>query len=194
MQQGSNLYFIAIIPPEPIFSEIKEFQKYFADKYNSKEALKRPSHITLIAPFEQLPSQELALMTFTENFASKRKNFELSVEGFGSFTVEVIYAALEKNDALKKLQKELSLSFYKNFRIPGGKGGLPFNAHITIAFKDLSPLKFPDAWKEFSTKLYRRKWMMGSICLLRHNFKEWEIIKRAELKGDDVGETMELGF
>ena len=195
MQSGSNLYFIAIIPPEPIYSEMKEFQKYFADKYHSIEAFKRPSHITLIAPFQQSLSKESALITFTENFASKRNNLELSIEGFGSFSVGVIYAALVKNEALKKLQKELSLSFYKNFRVEGGKGAsFAFNAHMTIAFKDLSPLVFPNAWEEFRTKLYRRKWMMGNICLLRHNYKEWEIIKRAELKGNDVGETMELGF
>jgi 2'-5' RNA ligase len=191
MATRSNLYFIAIIPPEPIYSEVKEFQQHIADTYRSKEALKPPSHITLIPPFQIDAARESELLRFADNFASKYGKFELSIDGFGSFGVGVIYAAFEKNELWKKLQKELSLSFYKKFKVEKGPS-YGFTPHITIAYKDLTPLMFPLAWEEFRNKLYRRKWTLDNICLLRHNFKGWEIIKRAEL-GNENNE-MTLGF
>ncbi|MFI5263284.1 MAG: 2'-5' RNA ligase family protein [Candidatus Kapaibacterium sp.] len=188
-----NLYFVAIIPPEPIYSEIKEFQQYMADKYRSKEALRRPSHVTLIPPFQTSEVQEEGIMNFITNFSSKQAPFELAIDGFGSFTVGVIYAAFVENERLKKMQKELILSFNKKFRVEGGKDtGRKFNPHMTVAFKDLSPIVFPNAKKEFEDKLYRRKWMLRDICLLKHNFKEWQIIKRTEFGTED--QEMTLGF
>ena len=193
MQQKSNLYFIAIIPPEPIYSEIKEFQQYFADKYHSKEALKRPSHVTLIPPFQTSEIPEATITNFLGNFAWKQSPMELAIDGFGSFTVGVIYAAFVENERVKKMQKELSLSFNKKFKVEGGKdSGRKFNPHMTVAFKDLSPLVFPQARNEFNDKIYRRKWMLKDICLLKHDFKQWQIIERAEFGNQDT--EMTLGF
>lgn len=191
MPTRSNLYFIAIIPPEPIYSEVKEFQQHIADTYHSKEALKAPSHITVIPPFQIDASREAELIRFTDSFASNYGKFELSVEGFGSFGVGVIYAAFEKNELLRKLQKELSLLFYKKFKVEKGPSSR-FTPHMTVAYHDLTPLIFPLAWSEFQNKLYRRKWILHDICLLRHNFKAWEIVKRAEF-GNENNE-MTLGF
>src|SRR5256885_8355169 len=114
-----HLYLIAIIPPEPIYSEVKEFQKYMAEKYKSVEAFTKPVHITLIPPFQLEDIKEPKPMKFINDFAAKQHSFELSVENFGSFGVGVIYAALEENPLLNKLHKDLSLSFNKQFRPPG---------------------------------------------------------------------------
>ncbi len=193
MPTKQNLYFIAIIPPEPIYTEIKEFQQYFADKFHSKEALRRPSHVTLIPPFQISETHEKEVIDFLARFSAKQNPLELAIDGFGSFTVGVIYAAFVENEQLKKIQKELILSFNKKFKVEGGKdSGRKFNPHMTVAFKDLSPLVFPEAKKEFDDKLYRRKWMLKDICILKHDFKEWKIIKRAEFGA--MHEEMTLGF
>lgn len=192
MLTRSNLYFIAIIPPEPIYSEAKEFQRYIADNFRSKEALKPPSHITLIPPFQQPASREEELIRFTENFASKQNSFELSAEGFGSFGLGVIYIAFEKNEHLKKMERELTLSFYKKFKVERGPSHA-FTPHITIAYKDLTPPMFPLAWEKFQHKIYRRKWMLHDVCLLRHSGKEWEIRKRIDV-GTISKDILELGF
>ncbi len=195
MPVKQNLYFIAIIPPEPIYSEVKEFQKHFDGKYKSKEAFKRPSHITLIHPFMISEDSEIDVKKFMQNFVGKHTPFELSVDGFGAFGFHTIYVACDENIVLKKLQKDLSLSFFKKFKVNEGKGsGLRFSAHMTIGFKDLTPPMFELGWAEFKDKIYRRKWTLKYICLLKHNFKEWEIIDHTELKGENIGETLGLGF
>jgi 2'-5' RNA ligase len=189
-----HLYFIGIVPPEPIYAEIKEFQQYVADKYRSKEALRRPTHATLIPPFQLEESREAELIKFVENIAAKEDKFELAIDGFGSFTVGVIYAAIVKNEQLNAIYKELSSTFYRKFGLVKEKGpSHAFTPHITVAFKDLSPIVFPNARDEFKDKLYRRKWMIKDICILRHSGKEWSVIKKVEL-GTANENILELGF
>ncbi len=193
MSAKQNLYAIVTIAQEPIYSEVTEMQQHFARDFKSKAALKVPPHITLIPPFSQPPEKETEIISFMKNFANKQNPFELSINGFSSFGVGVIYAAFEKNETLKKMEKEMSLSFRKKFKVES-ENSLPFVPHITIAYKDLTPPMFELAWREFDHKLYRRKWMLKYICLLKHNFTEWEIIEHGELKGEHIGETLELGF
>src|SRR2546421_5733370 len=187
-----NLYCIVIIPPEPVYSETREFQQHIADKYNSHAALKPPPHITLIPPFALEEDKEQILFKYVDAIASNENNFEIAIDGFGSFTVGVIYEAVILSDPLKKLEKELSLSFYKKFKAKRGPSHA-YVPHVTIAFKDLSPLKFPAAWDEFKEKLYRRKWTVSSLCILRANPKGgWDIIRQSKFGMQKDGDTMAL--
>jgi 2'-5' RNA ligase len=188
------LYCITIIPPEPVYSEAREFQQHIAEIYHSKEALKVLPHITLIPPFHLEESREAELFTFLGKAVSGDNPFELSIDGFGSFTVGVIYAAVIAGDKLKKLEKELTLSFYKKFNLSKERGPAhAFIPHITMAYKDLTPFESPRAWSEFKDKLYRRKWMLKDIAVLRHNGKSWEVIKKVEL-GTAKDMMLELGL
>lgn len=176
----NHLYCIVIIPPEPIYSETREFQEHFAEKYKSKAALKPPPHLTLIPPAMLASEKEAVIFRYLENIASNYEPFEVSIDGFGSFGVGVIYAELILTDPLRKLEKELSLSFYKKFHVERGPSHR-FIAHITLAYKDLNPPMFAQAWEEFKDKLYRRKWTPDGITLLRNNPKGgWDQIYKAK--------------
>ena len=51
-RKADKLYFIAIVPPSPIYEEAFEQKVYFKTKYNSKASLNSPPHITLHMPFK----------------------------------------------------------------------------------------------------------------------------------------------
>ena len=53
-----NLFFIALIPPEPIKSEVMAFKKEMEEKFDSKAALRSPPHITLHMPFQWREDRE----------------------------------------------------------------------------------------------------------------------------------------
>ena len=44
-------YFIALVPPEPLLSEIQRVKQQIFDDYGTKGALRSPGHITLHMPF-----------------------------------------------------------------------------------------------------------------------------------------------
>lgn len=48
----SSLYFLAVIPPEPVFSEVMAFKKEMSERFSSSRALKSPPHITLLPPVQ----------------------------------------------------------------------------------------------------------------------------------------------
>ena len=54
----TSLYFIAIIPPEEIATEITSFKQEMANIYNSKKALRVMPHITLKAPFTVVSNRD----------------------------------------------------------------------------------------------------------------------------------------
>jgi 2'-5' RNA ligase len=181
METGQNLYFLGIIAPELIASEIKGFQEHCAQKYKSKAALKIPPHLTLIPPFYLERSREAELTNAIGAFAAKQRENELSIQGFNSFGAGTIYVAFEKNPALKNMQKELALLMSKKFGILKKDGpAYAFTPHITVAYKDLSPLRFEEAMTEFQRRIYRRKWKAASIAIVRNDFGKWNTVMDLE--------------
>jgi 2'-5' RNA ligase len=172
------IYMIAIIPPEPIYSEVKEFQQHFADHYRSGEALRRPAHITLINPFTLSSDEEEKLKKFVLSFTKSQTPFELAFDGFDKFSNTTIFVAPIKNEHLQKLHKSLSTSFYKQFPTVERGPSYGFHPHMTIGFKDLKPDMHALAWRKFSDTLYRRRFILDSIYLMRHNGKEWVTIEK----------------
>lgn len=185
---------IAILPPEPIYSEVQEFKKRFADTYQSKEALKRPAHITVISPFEYSLEEEPKLTSFLTKFLKKYSPFELSFDGFGTFEKRVIFVQPEKNEQLKMLFKDITKAFNKDFKVrEGNSSSLPYAPHITIGYKDLKPAMYDLAWQEFNTKIYRRKYMLGELYLMRHSGQHWVAVSEVPFSLNPEDE-LTLGF
>jgi 2'-5' RNA ligase len=184
---------VAILPPEPIYSEVQEFKQHVAEVYNSIEAVKRPAHITVIPPIMLPEEKEKDVVNFLTRHLKPFIPFELSFDGFGVFGRRVIYVQPEKNELLEKLFQALIKPFNKKFPFRETSGpGYGFNPHMTIAYRDLKEQMFDAAWREFSDKIYRRKFMLGSLYLMRHTGKEW--IAVAEIPFGSGEDELTLGF
>ena len=65
-KEDQKLYFIALVPPEPIFTEVEELKNYFSQHFESSAALKSPPHITLHMPFRLKDDKEILLVEHLE--------------------------------------------------------------------------------------------------------------------------------
>ena len=74
---GISKYFIALVPPSPVFEQAQQWKEYFKVEFNSKAALNSPPHITLHMPFEWKTAKEELLMEKLATFAQSQKSFEL---------------------------------------------------------------------------------------------------------------------
>jgi 2'-5' RNA ligase len=177
------LYFLAIIPPSPLFEEALELKNYFKENYKSKASLNSPPHITLHMPFQWKEDKEDELISTFEKFTSSVHPFNLKLSGFGSFPPRVIYIDVERNESLETLQKELHQQCKKELNVFNAnykdKGFLP---HITLAFRDLKKPLYEKAWAEFEQKAFSNEFMVDKFVLLKHNGKVWEIFKEFMLK------------
>ncbi|MBL3654787.1 RNA 2',3'-cyclic phosphodiesterase [Fulvivirga sediminis] len=177
-----DLYFIAIIPPNPIKEVAQQWKEYFSEKYNSKAALKSPPHITLHMPFKWKEEKENRIFEALEKTASSSYTFDLVMNGFGAFEPRVIYMALNKPEGLSLLYKHLATVMKKELNIFNSDyKNRGYHPHLTVAFRDLKKAKFAEAWSEFQEKEYEANFKVHHFHLLKHNGKNWENYKAFEL-------------
>lgn len=175
-----QLYFVALVPPEPLLSQGRELKEYFRDTYGSKASLNSPPHITLHAPF-QLAKEEDDLVEALEKTAEGFGPFEVSLKNFAAFPPRVIYIDVEKSSKMDELQQKLQ-PVVARFAVDTKQGAeRDFHPHMTLAFRDLSKSSFHKAWEEFREKELSFSWQARSIVLLKHNGKYWDEYKELAL-------------
>jgi 2'-5' RNA ligase len=170
----THRYLIAILPPEPIASDILTLKEYFRDKYNSKGSLNSPAHITMHMPFEWRADREGHLVDIFHEFTSTHVSFPIELSGFGSFPPRVIFINVVKNPSLNDNQEKL-LRFCKT-RLNLSNAlyrDQPFHPHMTLAFRDLKKDRFAEAWKEFESKRYAAVFEYRQLSLLKYEGKFW---------------------
>ncbi|QSE98171.1 2'-5' RNA ligase family protein [Fulvivirga lutea] len=170
-----QLYFIALVPPEPIYSEVSELKNLLAREYGSKAGLRSPPHITLHMPFKNKVEKELDLKRCISDLAKNAAPFTLSLNGFGHFSERVIYINVDGQDELTSLFYSIADVMKKQFNVFNSDyKNRGFNPHMTIAFRDLKKHAFQKAWPEFEHKPFNEQFMVSSLCLLKHNGKSWD--------------------
>ncbi|UUV18518.1 2'-5' RNA ligase family protein [Fusobacteria bacterium ZRK30] len=150
--EKKELYFIAILPPEDILAEIEKFKKICMKKFNSKHALRLPSHITLIPPFQSNEQKILSLKPVLNELLIK--NISVKLNGFSYFEKRVIYISIEKNNELLRLKKHIDEKILIKHKMK--TADLNFIPHITIASKDLTEENFILSREYFKYIEYKR--------------------------------------
>lgn len=186
-----NLYFLAFIPPAPVYDDAMSLKVYFKEKYNSKAALNSPPHITLHMPFQWKERKEADLLQKMQAFAKAHDPIKLCVDNFGSFAPRVIFMNVIKSEILENFQKQLHRFCKKELNLfNANRKEEPYHPHLTIAFRDLRKSSYPEAWKEFQSKEYKAEFMGDSIALLKHDGKMWNVYKSFTLESSYSTDTM----
>jgi 2'-5' RNA ligase len=176
-------YFIALIPPSPIFEEAIQLKGYFKEKYNSKASLNSPPHITLHMPFRWKEKKEEELTAKIHQFVKRYDPLKVCLDNFGAFPPRVIFMNVIADELLNQLQKgiqrfckkELNL-FNANYKEQA------FHPHLTLAFRDLKKPVFKQAWEEFSQREFKAEFIADKIALLKHSGKIWQVYKEFTLE------------
>jgi 2'-5' RNA ligase len=167
---GQHLYFIAIIPPQEICDEITVFKKDFSERFQSSVALKVVPHITLKSPFKLPAEKQEGLKIWFRQLPLFLNEFFIELSGFGAFpntNSPVVFVQLVMNEALLILQKGVLRHFRMSYpEIEISPLEFNFKPHMTVAYRDLEPEMFANAWKEYSVKKYQAVFSVNEFCLL----------------------------
>ncbi len=170
-------YFIAIIPPEPVFSEVEKIKLEISQKYNNKSSLRSPAHITLHMPFEMKAEKEEGLLEKISEFKFS-PSFKVRLKDYSCFEPKVIFIDVEKNETLNVLQKELVFHIKSNLNIFNQYEDVrAYHPHVTIAFRDLKKQDFYLAYQEYKTRSFGAEFSVNSFFLLKHTGKVWLPLK-----------------
>jgi len=171
-------YFIAIVPPEAILSEIKNIKEYVSKHYNSHGALQSPAHITLHMPFVWEEEKEEKLLDCLNGFSFEDSPL-IKLNNFNSFEPRVVFINVEKDETLFLLQQKLVLHVKKTLNLFNQSDNLRgFHPHITIAFRDLKKQIFYKLWDEFKSKGFKTAFNCNQLALLKKGKLNWEIYKQ----------------
>ena len=175
-----KLYFIALVPNEPTYSDIWQFKTEIKDRFDSKAALRSPPHITLHMPFQWKVEKEKVLISSLSKLTSTQSSFNVRLDNFGAFPPRVIYVDVIESDPLSKLHQSIQKIARSDWHIyPKTTNSRPFRPHMTIAFRDLKKQVFFDAWKEFEHREYQTEFTASNVSLLKHNGKNWDVLNES---------------
>ncbi len=172
---NKKLYFLAVLPPHEISTEIQNFKKEAQSVFASKHATKSPAHITLVPPFWMDQNSEQFLLESLHELSTQIENFDIELQGFDSFEPNVLFVALSHSDRLIECHR-LSKDLIEKLFDQEMKMNHPFHPHMTVAFKDLEPSLLKPALEHFKQKDYRRTFTFQNIELLCHNGRTWQVI------------------
>lgn len=171
-----NMYYIAILAPEEINTEVLKWKHFFKEKFGCVAALKSPAHTTLIPPFWMKEEQENDLVASINEFSNKQEKFYIRLKDFSAFKPKVIFADVLKNEKLELLYAAFTEFILHLNKFPLKIDEKIFRPHLTLATRDLHKKAFYEAWEIFAVKKYEAAWLVNGISLLRHNKKNWEVI------------------
>ena len=173
-------YFIALVLPEPVKSEIEALKQELFKQFGLKGALRSPSHITLHRPFEWKEEKQEYLISILQKFEFGSP-FEIYLKNYNCFAPRVIYVDVVQNHHLYNLHKRLKYFAQENLKLLNEVEDMRgFHPHATIAFRDLRKNKFEEVWNEFKERTYNASFEVKGYSLLRLEGK-WEEIHFFEI-------------
>ncbi|UGU14532.1 2'-5' RNA ligase family protein [Sinomicrobium kalidii] len=172
-----DLYFIAIVPPEDIRQRVRRLKEEVKERFGAKHALKSPAHITLQMPFKRIAAEESQIINALEGFARLQRPFPVMLSGFDCFSPRVIFVKVEDHAPIVELHAGLQRVLTGKLGFTGREITRRFHPHMTIATRDLPEIVFRKAWPEYEMREFGASFIAGSICLLKHNGKYWEIYR-----------------
>lgn len=176
-ETSRDIYFIAIIPNHELCEEIRKIKERIRDEYGAAHALKSPAHITLQMPFKGSSSDEGRLSLALKFFALAENGFSVQTDGYGAFPPRVIYIRITDPEPVRRLHRRLRDMLISELGFSHEETMKDIKPHITVATRDLTKTAYSDAWPEFREKKFTGQFEVGSIFLLKHNGRCWDILE-----------------
>jgi 2'-5' RNA ligase len=172
-----DLYFIAIIPYSELREKIRKIKERMKSEYGAGHALKSPAHITLQMPFKRSSEDETIISETLRRFVTGEKSFTVDLDGFGAFAPRVIFIKISVPEPVRALHSKLREVLMTELHFSPAEVMKDVQPHITVATRDLAKEAFSEAWPELQKEEFKASFDVRSICLLKHNGRDWDILE-----------------
>lgn len=184
-----TLYLLALLPPEPVFSETWALKQEMHQRTGSRNAVRLPPHITLIPPTRQDDAFETACTAVLTEFAATQAGFSVSLDGFAWFGDRTLYVHV--SDAAALAQFHAALMAWCAAHLPAVRPETrPFTPHLTLATRDLPPAQVPALREQFAARAYAAEFAVHRLTLFRHDGQHWQARATFELRGPGAAGPM----
>ena len=167
-----QLYLVALLPPEPVFSETWALKQEVHRLTGSRNAVRLPPHITLVPPLHQPDEFESACTDALAAFAATQTSFQVGLDGFAWFGDRTLFVKVSEAAALQAFHAAL-MAWCQVHLAAVRPENRPFTPHLTLATRDLPPAQVPALRELFGTRSYAGSFAVHSITLFRHDGQHW---------------------
>jgi 2'-5' RNA ligase len=175
------LYLVAILPPEPILSDVWAMKQEVHTLTGSRNAVRLPAHITLLPPWRQAEELELPMRAELRDYAATQEGFVVGLENFDWFGNRTLFVRVTQADALQNFHAALAAWCAAHLPdIP--RESRPFTPHMTLATRDLPPGQVPTLRQLFHSRSYAATFEVSSLQLFRHDGQRWQSIEEFVMK------------
>ena len=169
-----TLYLVALLPPEPVFSETWALKQEVHQLTGSRNAVRLPPHITLVPPLRQTDGFEAKCTAALSAFAATQTALSVGLEGFAWFGNRTLFVHVSESGPLKNLQAALAAWCATHLPevVPESR---PFTPHLTLATRDLPPAQVPALRQRFAERSYAATFEVADFTLFRHDGQQWQV-------------------
>lgn len=176
------LYLIAILPPSEQAGVIDALRRECSEKYQVFRALRPPVHMTLYKPVWLSSEQEDLLIREMRLAGAQQHGFIQEAADFSKFSNRVLYLRAVPNPELIALQRRIARVFSDSGFDPDGGNNDAYHPHFTLAYRDVTPEKFQEMWKEYQDRRFRITFPADHFSILKHDGKKWQVLEEIPLK------------
>jgi 2'-5' RNA ligase len=169
----TTLYLVALLPPEPVFSQISAFKQEVHELTGSRNAIRLPPHITLVPPLRQPDEFEAKCTAALAGFVATQTSFPVALQDFAWFGSRTLFVRPTEDAALKAFHAAL-MSWCETHLPEVQPENRPFTPHLTLATRDLPAAQIPALRQLFGGRAYAATFMAQSLTLFRHNGQQWQ--------------------
>jgi 2'-5' RNA ligase len=167
------LYLVALLPPEPVFSQTWALKQEVHRLTGSRNAVRLPPHITLLPPWPAPASAEAAYTAAMAAFGATEASCPVALEGFDWFGDRTLFVRVHEAEALQGLQARLvAWCEAQALAIPAETR--PYTPHLTLATRDLPPPQVPALRQLFAGRTYTAAFAATHLTLFRHDGQQWQ--------------------
>ncbi|GGG61896.1 2'-5' RNA ligase family protein [Hymenobacter glacieicola] len=184
-----DLFLVALLPPEPVRSEVWAMKQELHQRTGSRNAVNLPPHITLIPPLRQPAQFAEAAAVSLRAFGPTQNACLVGLENFAWFQSRTLYVHVAQAQAVRQLHE--ALYHWCAAQLPVVPTPTrPFVPHVTLATRDLPPAAVPELRAEFAARRYSATAAWSELILYQHDGRRWQVRETVHLApaGDAAGE------
>jgi 2'-5' RNA ligase len=167
------LYLVALLPPEPVFSQTWALKQEVHGLTGSRNAVRLPPHITLLPPLREAADFEQACVAALAAFAAGEGPFEVGLDGFAWFSDRTLFVHVSEGAALRAFHARL-LAWCATHLPQVRPENRPYTPHLTLATRDLPPAQVPELRQLFGGRTYAAAFAVTQFTLFRHDGQHWQ--------------------
>jgi 2'-5' RNA ligase len=167
------LYLLALLPPEPVFSQTWALKQEVHTLTGSRNAVRLPPHITLLPPMREAADFDQTCAAALPTFTAGETAFEVGLDGFAWFGDRTLFVRVSEGEALRAFHARL-LAWCAAHLPQVRPENRPYTPHLTLATRDLPPAQVPQLRQLFGGRAYAAAFVVQQLTLFRHDGQVWQ--------------------